>query len=52
MADIGDVVTFNPKGPTKGPVPGIEYVVCSRGPEYVMATVKSQSGPSDGLCSL
>jgi hypothetical protein len=40
MADIGDVVTFNPKGPTKGPVPGIEYVVCSRGPEYVMATVK------------
>jgi hypothetical protein len=40
MADIGDVVTFNPKGTGKGPVPGVEYVVCSRGPEYVMATVK------------
>jgi hypothetical protein len=40
MADIGDVVTFKPKGTGKGPVPGVEYVVCSRGPEYVMATVK------------
>ena len=40
MANIGDVVTFNPQGGSKGPVPGDEYVVCSRGPEYVMASVQ------------
>jgi len=39
MANIGDIVTFNPKGRSKGPVPEIEYVVCSKGPEYVMAAV-------------
>jgi hypothetical protein len=39
MANIGDVVTFKPKvGDT--PSEHERYVVCSRGPEYVMADVR------------
>lgn len=45
MANVGDVVTFMPKTPGKGPVPGEKYVVCSKGPEYVMARADTPDRP-------
>jgi len=41
MANIGDVVSLWPDKPGKGPVRGEKYVVCSKGPEYVMARVET-----------
>jgi hypothetical protein len=48
MANIGDVVTFKPKvGDT--PNENERYVVCSRGPEYVMADVRDTEKALDWL---
>jgi hypothetical protein len=47
MANIGDVVSLWPDVPGRGPVRGEKYVVCSKGPEHIMARVEQPDRPVD-----
>jgi hypothetical protein len=46
MANIGDVIVFSPKKTSRGPIPTEKYVVCSVGPQYVMANVNNPERPT------